>query len=222
MTAPETLLSILESRMEELGITQSELGKRAFGKAVNTAIQSLKKGSSPAYDRVAAMADALGMELYLGPPRVKAPGFAESAEELSDRPQHRSTGSDYLPIPWHSPSIGGGSSPVMFSYAWMTANGLIPDDLAAIAVDHADMADLPGGKTLAVIDTRARSGKVFGIWCYNEGASTVMARLLFDQGSIIILSGKANSPPRMLMSTVAAGIRLLGKVVWIGLLPTPS
>lgn len=222
MYSPSDILAIIESRMEELGINQSQLGRKAFGRADNNAIQGLKKGSSPGFDRVAAMASALGLELYLGLPRPKAAGFSEEGEALSGEPPSAQKVRDYLPIPWHAPYAGSGSSPVSFSLAWMTANGLLPDDLVAVLVDDADVADIPIGKVLAVIDTRASRKSGYGLWCCREGGKTRLTRLLFDHDHIVVMQRKSTRPPRLLPASAISSLRPLGCVKWLGLLPDIS
>jgi len=204
--------------MTELGITQAELGARAFGKQDNSAIQGLKRGSSPAFDRVAAMADVLGLELYLGKPRAWPAGFADPDATSNPRAPEAVRG-DYLPIPWHVPIKGAGSSPVSFSYAWMTANGLIPDRLSAIIPDHVDLPDHLSGSTVAVIDARAQRQLSFGPWTYQEAGSIRVARLLFDHGNIVIMPGSADRPARLLPEADASTILPLGRVVWMGVVP---
>ena len=218
MQSPDEILTLFESRMTELGITQAELGARAFGKADNSAIQGLKRGSSPAFDRVAAMADVLGLELYLGKPRSGTKGFADPNSSVGPKAPS-SLSNDYLPIPWHKPTKGAGSSPVSFSYAWMTANGLIPDRLSAIVPDHVDLPDHLPGSTVVVIDARAQRRLSFGPWSYQEAGLIRVARLLFDRGNIVIMPGSPEREPRLLPEAEAATILPLGRVVWMGVVP---
>ncbi|MBR9822504.1 MAG: hypothetical protein GYB51_16075 [Rhodobacteraceae bacterium] len=81
MYEPEEILSLFESERERLGLSQAEVGARAFGKSDNTAFQNMRRGSAPRFDKVAALAEALGLELYLGPRRIQVP--EELLEKLS-------------------------------------------------------------------------------------------------------------------------------------------
>lgn len=62
------IYSVFEERRAELGLSQADVGRLAFGKADNAPLQNIKKGSSPSVERVAAIAAALGLELRLGAP----------------------------------------------------------------------------------------------------------------------------------------------------------
>lgn len=62
------IYSLFEERRAQLGLTQAEVGRLAFGKADNAPLQNIKKGSSPSIARVAAIATALGLEFRLGVP----------------------------------------------------------------------------------------------------------------------------------------------------------
>ena len=101
----------------------------------------------------------------------------------------------------------------------MTANGLIPDRLAAIIPDHVDLPDHMPGSTIVVIDTRAQRRMSFGPWTYQEAGSIKVARLLFDRGNIVILPSLLDRQPRLLPETEAASILPLGRVVWMGVVP---
>lgn len=63
------LYSMLEVRRRELGLSQADVGRIAFGKEDNAPLQSIRRGASPSIDRLRSLGDALGFELYFGPPR---------------------------------------------------------------------------------------------------------------------------------------------------------
>ncbi|MEM1077419.1 MAG: S24 family peptidase [Pseudomonadota bacterium] len=76
MWETDKLLEIIEDRRRELGLTQTEVTKRAFRRNDTSAIQSIRRGSSPSVEKLAAIGDALGLELYFGPKRApKEPDF---------------------------------------------------------------------------------------------------------------------------------------------------
>lgn len=70
------IYQLVEARRAQLGLSQSDLGMRAFGRPDNSAIQNLRRGSSPTLDKLDGLAAALGLELYFGPPRGESPGPA--------------------------------------------------------------------------------------------------------------------------------------------------
>lgn len=82
---PSTLYHILEERRRELGLTQSEVTERAFGRKDTSAIQNIRRGKSPSVTSAAAICEALGLEFYIGPKRVAAPQLGSETPSRSIR-----------------------------------------------------------------------------------------------------------------------------------------
>jgi hypothetical protein len=200
--------------MHELGLSQAQLGKKAFGRLDPSAIQSLKKGSSPSADRLAAIADALGWELYLGPPRHRGPGMSE--EEAANDPTLAH--SRFLPIPWHRDARRPGSAPVGFLPAWFDANALVPDHLAAVEPDAIEIDGIalhgPRG-ALIVLDTRPPKQTDHGIWCWHLDGRTTVGHCQFAPGATVLFPRELHQPARILLGDDTRSARILGRVVWI-------
>lgn len=208
---------MIEDRLAELGMSQAQLGLRAFGKADNTAIQSLKKGSSPAIDRLEAMASALGWELYFGPYRQKYGAMNEGKPD-DDFTSKNPMRAGFSPIPWFEPKIGSGSAPVTFLDSWLASNGLIIDNLVAVAPAKISITGFDAAKTLALIDTSApRRG--FALWALKEPTGVSVASVSFDGADIIVESANHEAAPRLIRNWSASDVRPAGKVVWLGLMP---
>jgi phage repressor protein C with HTH and peptisase S24 domain len=79
---PQRIYEILEERRKAKGLSQTEVGTLAFGKPDNSPLQSLRRGSSPSVERLSALADVLGLELYFGEPRPKGPAAITWADEI--------------------------------------------------------------------------------------------------------------------------------------------
>ncbi|MHC9236887.1 LexA family transcriptional regulator [Pseudooceanicola sp. 502str34] len=62
-------LSLVEDRRQALGYSMAELSERAFGSRKVTAVQDLKRGSSPSIERISALCEALDLEFYIGKKR---------------------------------------------------------------------------------------------------------------------------------------------------------
>lgn len=213
MYEADQLLRLFEARMEELGMTQVELGTKAFGKADNTAIQSMRRGSVPAIDRVAAMAAALGMEVYVGMPRATS-FSAESADTDIVRPDGLQGG--YLPVPWHPAMQEKGVSPIALQSSWIAAQGLAPNNLRAITPKESLLPFAVAKSTVAVVLANAPQKGVGGIWCFQEGGSIGIARTMFVDGIPILLPKNDREEARFLNSIDGQPSGLLGKVVWLG------
>lgn len=73
-----------------MGLSQADVGRLAFGATDNSAFQSIRRGASPAYDRLKAIGDVLGFELYFGPTRVQeGPAFEDFNTWSEDLIRHR-------------------------------------------------------------------------------------------------------------------------------------
>lgn len=217
MYAPAQLLALIEDRLEELGMSQAQLGFHAFGKADNSAIQSLRKGSSPAIDRLEAMAAAIGWEVYFGPPRQTISGMNEPVAEF-DHSNSSDTRTGFSPIPWFEPKLGAGSAPVAFLDSWLSSTGLIIENLAAINAPEATPPGFDSNKTIAVID-QAAPRRGFATWLLKEPNKTTVASVSFDGPDLVIVSATSGTAPRIIRDWLNRDVRPAGKVVWLGLLP---
>ena len=65
--AVEEIAVLIRHRLKELGLSPFQAARRTG--LPDDAIKSVLKGSSPSIDRAAEIADALGFEFYIGPPR---------------------------------------------------------------------------------------------------------------------------------------------------------
>ncbi|MDB5661114.1 MAG: hypothetical protein JWS10_3729, partial [Cypionkella sp.] len=73
-------------------------------------------------------------------------------------------------------------------------------------------------KTVAVIQTNAAQRGSGGVWCFQEGANIGIARTVFVDGIPILLPRTENEEARTLSKRAALAARLLGKVVWLGII----
>jgi hypothetical protein len=211
----EFILKLFEPRLATLRMSQADLGKLAFGKEDNSAIQALRRGSTPSIDRVAAMAEVLGLECYLGPPRAMPVGFSESDNE-TDLSRVDAARGDYFAVPWHRPGLGSVLSPIAFQRQWMADHALIPDRLRAITPDELIFPGIAGKNIHAVIDTISDRRTGHDLWCYMEKGRTFIARLTFDRGNILVSGDGAFLPPRLILAADVPVVTLLGRVVWLG------
>jgi transcriptional regulator with XRE-family HTH domain len=217
MKTTEDLLALIEERRTELGLTQVEVGRRAFGKADNSVISNMKRGSAPTYDRLVALCDALGLVLYIGRPGTK---YSPMSKQLADDDflGLHPTGEGFLPVQWLEPKPDSGSAPVAFLDSWLSANGLILDNLAAVSTANINVPGYHSSKAIAVIDTTApRRG--FGLWLLKEPAGDSVASVSFEGSDLIVVNEKRESAPRLIRDWSESMVRLQGKVVWLGLMP---
>lgn len=226
MPTPEEIYVALEARRTELGLSQAEVGHRAFGKADNAAFQALRRGSSPSADKLSALCRAVGWELYYGPPRE-----AGQVEQLA------LDGADYAHIPLHSAMLAAGAGVsngneavveyLAFRRDWLRRLGVSASEakLARVQGDSMQPSLWPGD--IILIDTRANEPPVRMRDTRDQRRSPIYA--LIDNGEarvkrverptpdqVLLSSDNPDYAPELRQGVDAKNITIIGKVVWWG------
>lgn len=227
MSGNEHLLALIEARRAELGLTQAQLGQLAFGKADTAAIQNLKRGASPTFDRLKALADALGLELYFGPPRER-----RTVKMLST-----SSADSYVPVPLHDAELAAGDGHqnltegvvdrLAFRRDWLTKVGVssssarlarVKGDSMAPTVVEGDMVLIDTSRADPPVRERSKTDKrrspIFAIRENGEARIKRIERPAADR--VILLSDNPEFAPEVLTGSEVAGLSIIGKVVWWG------
>jgi SOS-response transcriptional repressor LexA len=219
------VLRLIEARMQELGMTQVELGVRAFGKADNTAIQSLKRGSSPGLDRVAAMARALDLEVYLGPRREAGAVALVNLDGL-----------DYATIPMHEASLSAGAGAensgsnivdyLAFRRDWLRRIGVSPTQASLARVVGDSMIPTLRSGDMVLIDMshreptiRKHRGRKPSIFAFIESGEARIKRIERpDEHTLLLLSDNSDFLPELRTGQDVEQFQtsIIGKVVWSG------
>ena len=218
MYEPNRILSMLQERMTELGLSQTQLGQLAFGKANNSAFQALKAGSSPAVDRLEAIANAIGWELYFGPPRTIAMAEDPNPHDLG-KPEGLRAG--YVPIPWHDLARHRHRPPVCIDQGWLDRNKL---DAAALAMLQPARfaARSAGTQQLALIDRSVSATSEARLWGYIERGTVTVGVIQNDRHALLLHGAEHGDPVRIVTDKEREAITLLGRVVWIGAVTDPT
>lgn len=215
MNAPH-IYELLEARRKDLGLSQAEVGMRAFGKADNTPLQNLKKGSSPSVERIEALAKALGLEFYLGAPRETGP--IEIAEI---------DGEQFAPIRRFDAELSAGngaengnvhvSEILAFRRDWLTRLHVSPSNACLVKVRGESMQPTLHDGDLVLIDqskTKIRSGRIYA---FNDGGHSKVKRLdCMDDHTLIIRSDNPQFPLDIRKGEDANALKVIGEVVWSG------
>lgn len=195
--------------MADLGMSQSQLELRAFGRAGNTAIQNLKKGASPAFDRVADMARALGLELYLGLPRRND---NEDVSEASGSLREDLGGTNFIAIPWFSEEQSSGAVPVAIDRAWLIENALAPEALSAVAPDASLIADVDPKGLVAIVESGAPRRGAGQPWCLVQNGKYVIARVAWLDRHFVIMPPQVENAPQLFEHDHPESPRPVGRV----------
>jgi hypothetical protein len=216
MYEPHRLLSMIQTRMEELGMSQAQLGLVAFGKANNSAFQALKSGSSPGVDRLEAMATALGFELYFGPKRASAVGGMAEPEGRLDKLKPAALQVGYLPIPWHDRHARRGLQPVAIHANWFSERGL---DVSAVRAVHPerDYTGLPAmTSAMVLVDTSRLDPPPGALFVWRSAGKFCLGFLQRIDSKIVRLGQGLGEPAEVLDS---ADLQIVGAVVYTTLAP---
>lgn len=221
----DALLAQIEARRTELGLSQAQLGKLAFGKAESTAIQNMKRGSEPTFSKLSAIADALGLELFFGPRREIVP------------PQIISADDEYASIPIHDAFLAAGYAAqndteavighLAFRRDWLDRMGIAADKARIARVRGESMAPTLHDDDMVLIDTGARDVQVRRrgpedrrlppIYAVNTADGPRIKRVERPEpGQMQLLSDNNEYPVEVLTGDRLKRAEIIGKVVWWG------
>lgn len=213
MTESDRIYAVIEARRRELGLSQAQVSERAFGRSDTSAIQNIRRGSSPSAEKLSALSEALDLEFYFGPRKSEhefvnmlqkqhaelfAPTSpvlaAESAQELHDRV----IGQDFDPIPRYDVFLAAGigavndeNTPVehlAFSKKWLKRMNIEPGMAALLSVKGESMEPTLFDGDLVLVDRNrfaVQSGKIYAFVDGDDGARVKRLRLFGNAGLVI-------------------------------------
>jgi phage repressor protein C with HTH and peptisase S24 domain len=218
------IYELVEARRRAMGLTQAQVGLLAFGKEDNTAIQSLKKGSSPAMDRIAEMARVLDLELYLGPPRT-TPQLAEIALD----------GEDFAALPLHAAQASAGPGAVdgddeivrhlLFRRTWLRDIGVSPRDARLLhvrgdsmqpVIHHGDMVMIDTSRTVPPVATGRRRKQMYVLRDPDDGIRLKWVERPEDNKLVVWSENIAAYGPEVFRKSELGALGFIGQVVWWG------
>lgn len=213
----DEIYELLEARRLELGLTQLQLGQLAFGRPDSSAIQNLKRGSSPTYERLSAIARALNLELYLGPPRPK--GMAED-KLTTDLGKPEGLRAGYVPIPWHELARQKQRPPICIDQGWLDRLSI---DVSALAIVQPAriQARAVAAELLALVDRTARPSPEAQSWAYIERGTVTVGIIQNDRHALVLHGAEHGATIRLVTDKEREAIPLLGRVIWTGQMTGP-
>lgn len=214
----EDILRTLETRRAELGLSQKDVGRAAFGRFSSDALQNIRRGASPSYDKLKALADALGLELYFGPRRA------------SDEPRAVPLAAeDFVPVDRLdlALSAGAGAQPdagppgaaLAFRRDWLARIGLAPGDGVVVSVRGDSMLPTLHDGDLVLIDRRRilpRPGRAYALTDIDDLLKVKRVDADPGAGVLLIRSDNPAEPALLRTGPDAARVIIHGEVVWSG------
>lgn len=222
---PRSLYHLLEERRRELGLTQSEVTERAFGRDDTSAIQNIRRGKSPSITSAAAICEALGLEFYIGPKRDVGPpdpvhpmpGDVRIGDEeyslIRRFEVNVSAGPGLIPI---SEDIDGR---LAFSRSWLIRHGISADLSGLVKVRGDSMAPTIPDGALVLIHCPEMFLEREGIYAFSRSGEAFIKRLVpVDRRpdgqvtSLVIISDSGNFPPEVVTGPDLNEIRIVGRI----------
>lgn len=198
-------------------------GLRPFTRRTGLAlglVRSLMEGRDLSVSNTLAIAEALGYEVNVQPKKYSS-GFSDP-DGISDLASTSAFRGGYLPIPWHPEVNFRGSSPVAFSASWLAQEGLQPDFLKAIVPTMINFSTAIAKNTVAVLDTTAEQSSGSATWCYRDGPAIGVCRAAFHEDLVVLIANECSNEVRVVKRSAPEALRLLGRVVWLGILLTDA
>jgi phage repressor protein C with HTH and peptisase S24 domain len=213
----------LEDRRKLLGLSQAEVGSRAFGKADNSALQALRKGSLPSAEKLYLLCNAVGWEFYFGPPREIAGAEQPPAADPEE----------FAHIPLHEASLAAGAGaangaePIVdylsFRRDWLRRIGTAPANavLARVSGDSmeptiwaGDMVLVDRSKTVVPVRTSSsKKGRSAIYAVLDDGHARVKRIERPSEDQILLLSDNPDYTPEFANPKT---LSIIGKVMWWG------
>lgn len=217
------LHELFDKRRRDLGMSQADVGRTAFGRETDTSLQNMKRGSVPSFEKVAAISEALGLEFYVGQPR----DIAGAPQPPAADPE------EFTNIPLHEASLAAGagaengSGPIIdylsFRRDWLRRIGTAPANAVLARVEGesmqptiwaGDMVLIDTGKTEIPIRTsNAKKGRSPVYALLDDGRARVKRIERPTQDQVMLLSDNPDNGPEFADTKT---LTIIGKVMWWG------
>lgn len=244
MLTPQQIFKALEARRKELDISQAELGARAFGVSDNSAMQALRRGSSPAADKLEALCRAVGWEFYFGPPRDAnaSEGSARSGVGIALTPaisgilgEDPSDTRRLVHIPVFEAALAAGNGVpnddvrmidhLAFRRDWLERMHIKPAQAVLArargesmlpAIHPGDMLLIDRSRNeVPVRRRRSAAARSAPVYALVDGDGARVKRIERPAANVVVLlSDNPDFAPEVLTGPEISGLNIIGRVVW--------
>lgn len=229
----DDILAAIRKALEEKGISEAEASRRAVGHA--EAIKSLRRrrGSGKQahpIENLKAVADVLGLEFYIGPPRPRPADCVAPDGACVDV-------GDFAAIPRLGVEAAAGAGRIaeaeapedylMFRREWLARQGVKPADAALITARGDSMAPRIADGDLVLVDLarrdlprpRGREARIPPrLMVLRQGDDGLRIKWAQVAGEALVLTSEnaADYPPEVLSGPELEATEILGRVAWWG------
>ena len=236
MTGSE-IVNVIREALKRKGSNPSRFAKE-HGFSVN-AVRYILEGRPPSSRRLAEVCEALGLEFYVGPPRLpegkridatelanELDRLAIEARRIADEAEGTPTEIDqnvlYVSAPRYEVLAAAGSGTEVldesvkgylgFNKTWLREQSLSPTNLAVIEVRGDSMDPTLHDGDSVLLDMRSLQLKDGGIYTLRREGELLVKRLRRQSNDWLIVSDNLAYPVERLDENVD----VLGRVVWLG------
>jgi len=213
-TMPDSsqIYDLIEERRLELGLSQAEVGQRAFGKRDNSFFQNIRRGSAPSSEKLAALAEALGLEFYFGHKRPSLDEIKDFEEQFAKVPRfdaqfsagNGSINSDEDAAAW-----------LAFRKDWFQSSGLSPRHVILVTAHGDSMEPSLSDGDLVMVDRSERPFQDRTVYAFVDQDGQARIKRLERVGSeLLIQSDNPSYPTEIMKKHDQASMNILGPVVW--------
>lgn len=202
------LFELLDERRKELKLSHMQLGKLAFGREDASALHNLKRGSSPTYERLAAIVEALGYEIYIGLPRDS---YLASERTVEERIAVRAPllGGGWHKVRWHWRMGRKGSAPIAWEAEWLETLFNDEDKLARLCAVESD------GTLALILEDRMDCNPVRpDLWAVYKDGCLSYERMQVEHEAIVMFP-KDSDRVEVYTGKNLAKVTPLGRIVWM-------
>lgn len=206
------------ARLDELGINVNQAEHRAGLPQgyIRSTIRNDDKRATPNVEKAARIAEALGLELSIGPPRGDAP----VTEIVKGR-------HGFALVPRLEAELAAGpgaengdetaSEALAFRSDWLRRMGVAPSNARLVKVRGDSMEPLLHDRDLVMIDRGRRSVQSGRVYAFVEGAEARVKRLdRPDRDTLVIRSDNPSYAAELKRGPELAAVTIIGQVVWSG------
>jgi len=174
-----------------------------------------KSPRTPSVDRAKEIAEALGLEFYIGPPRKNLPVYTVELD-----------GADYAPIPRVDARLAAGGGAIndqvertgalAFRRDWLRARDISPSDACLLTVTGDSMAPTLRDGDLVMINQRRKTIRNRHVYALidTDGAARVKRLDHIPDQLIILTSDNPAHAAETRSGPDMNRVRVLGEVVW--------
>ena len=231
------IVQVIRDALKRKGSNPSRFAKE-HGFSVN-AVRYILEGRPPSSRRLAEVCEALGLEFYVGPPRLpegkridakelanELDRLAIEARRIADEAEGTRAEIDqnvlYVSAPRYEVLAAAGSGTEVldesvkgylgFNKSWLREQSLSPTNLAVIEVRGDSMDPTLHDGDSVLLDMRSPQLKDGGIYTLRREGELLVKRLRRQGNDWLIVSDNLSFPVERLDESVD----VLGRVVWLG------